>query len=377
MPSHESSANRSHPPGTRSPERRHRSRNEHSHSHRHRHRDHSRSRSPHRSDRHRSERHRRHETDRRNEHGSERHGKRDKQPSAPVILPCQARELSRRDLEAYEPMFAMYLDIQKGILLEELKEEEIKGRWKSFTGKWNRGELAEGWYDPATLKRARENSDQAQSYSGGGRASPEYNQGRPADNEGARELPTAENDDEDDDDEYGPTLPHPGSMGGHYRPGPTIPNMQDLDLKRESAIEDAIAAREESRGQYRSEIRSHKAEMRHLQDEIAPRAEAGTRERQLEKRRETAAANRSFAEARGASPEAARDEDLMGAGDGEWASLKKEKERDQRKKNERELRREEIMRARAAEREERIQKYREKEDETIGWLQTLAKQRFG
>lgn len=145
----------------------------------------------------------------------------------------------------------------------------------------------------------------------------------------------------------------------------------------ESAIEDAIAAREESRGQYRSEIRSHKAEMRHLQDEIAPRAEAGTRERQLEKRRETAAANRSFAEARGASPEAARDEDLMGAGDGEWASLKKEKERDQRKKNERELRREEIMRARAAEREERIQKYREKEDETIGWLQTLAKQRFG
>jgi hypothetical protein len=21
-------------------------------------------------------------------------------------------------------------------------------------------------------------------------------------------------------------------MGGHYRPGPTIPNMQDLDLKR-------------------------------------------------------------------------------------------------------------------------------------------------
>lgn len=67
----------------------------------------------------------------------------------------------------------------------------------------------------------------------------------------------------------------------------------------------------------------------------------------------------------------------MGAGDGEWASLKKEKERDQRKKNDRELRREEIMRARAAEREERMQKYREKEDETIGWLQTLAKQRFG
>jgi hypothetical protein len=53
-----------------------------------------------------------------------------------VILPCQARELSRRDLEAYEPMFAMYLDIQKGIFLEELKKDEVKGRWKSFIGKW-------------------------------------------------------------------------------------------------------------------------------------------------------------------------------------------------------------------------------------------------
>lgn len=67
----------------------------------------------------------------------------------------------------------------------------------------------------------------------------------------------------------------------------------------------------------------------------------------------------------------------MGSGDNDLTALKREKEKDQRKKNEREIRREEILRARAAEREERIQKYREKEEETIGWLQTLAKQRFG
>lgn len=67
----------------------------------------------------------------------------------------------------------------------------------------------------------------------------------------------------------------------------------------------------------------------------------------------------------------------MGPGGNDLASLKREKEKEQRKKNEREIRREEILRARAAEREERIQKYREKEQETIGWLQTLAKQRFG
>lgn len=53
-----------------------------------------------------------------------------------MVLPFQARELSRRDLEVYEPMFAMYLDIQKGLLIEELPEEEVKGRWKSFTRKW-------------------------------------------------------------------------------------------------------------------------------------------------------------------------------------------------------------------------------------------------
>lgn len=125
-------------------------------------------------------------------------------------------------------------------------------------------------------------------------------------------------------------------------------------------------------------MRAHKASTRHLQDELAPRAEPGTRERQLEKRREAAAANRSFAEGRrGGSPEGAPEEELMGSGDNDLTTLRKEKDKEQRKKNEREIRREEILRARAAEREERIQKYHEKEQETMGWLHTLAKQRFG
>jgi hypothetical protein len=82
---------------------------------------------------------------------------------------------------------------------------------------------------------------------------------------------------------------------------------QNADLPPESAIEDAIAARGKSRDQYRAELRAHKSALRHLEDEVAPRAEAGTRERQLEKRREAAASNRAFADARGGSPEAARD----------------------------------------------------------------------
>jgi peroxin-14 len=33
-------------------------------------------------------------------------------------------------------MFALYLDVQKNILIEDLTEDEVKGRWKSFIGKW-------------------------------------------------------------------------------------------------------------------------------------------------------------------------------------------------------------------------------------------------
>ncbi|KAJ5648277.1 hypothetical protein N7490_004649 [Penicillium lividum] len=373
MPSPKPS-HRSHSPSTNEKDRHHhRSRHSHSHSHRHRHRDDARSRSPHRADRHRSDRHhRRHDRDR--EHHDQ---KSNETPTQPVTLPLQARQLSRRDLEAFQPMFAMYLDIQKGKFIEDMSEDEVKGRWKSFIHKWNRAELAEGWYDPATLQRARESMAERPPPLERERRSPDYARGGHNDTVDSKAPLTAEEDDDDDDEEYGPKLPHPNSSRDPTHSGPTIPRLQDLELKRESAAEDAIAEREQSWQQHRSEIRSHKAAVRNLEDEVAPRAEAGTRERQLEKRREAAAANREFANARGASPEAAPEEDLMGSGENDLAALKREKEKDHRKKNEREIRREEILRARLAERDERIQKYREKEQETMGWLHTLAKQRFG
>lgn len=196
----------------------------------------------------------------------------------------------------------------------------------------------------------------------------------------------AQYDDDDDDDgsDYGPRLVSDvgvlrSSSQRAQASGPAIPTLQDLDLRRESAMAEATSVREAARDQYRSDLRSHKSEMRHIEDEVAPRAEPGTRERRLEKRREAAAANRTFAETRrGGSPlEAAPDDELMGTGENDLDALKKARKREQRKKNERELRREEILRARAAEREERVRKYRQKEEETIGWLKTLAKQRFG
>ncbi|TPR09960.1 Fork head domain family protein [Aspergillus niger] len=128
-------------------------------------------------------------------------------------------------------MFDMYLDIQKGIIMDDLAEDEVKGRWKSFMRKWNRGELAEGWYDPATLEKART-------------------------------------------------------------------NLAQMQAQTKLAAEDAIAARQDSRAQYRSELRSHKSEIKYLQEEVAPRAEPGTHERRMEKRQEAAASNRAFAEAK-------------------------------------------------------------------------------
>lgn len=99
----------------------------------------------------------------------------------------------------------------------------------------------------------------------------------------------------------------------------------------------------------------------------------------MEKRREVAASNKAFAESRrGGSPtDAAPEDELMGSGENDLEALKQRQAQDQRKKNEREIRREEILRAQAAERQERVQKYRQKEEDTIGWLKTLAKQRFG
>lgn len=210
---------------------------------------------------------------------------------------------------------------------------------------------------------------------------------------------TGERDDDDDDEEdYGPDLPqqYKTPMNKH---GPSIPKTQDLELRKgtylstylyepppkktnivlESALEDTIAARQENRDQRRLDLHSHKSAMRNIEDEVAPRAEPGTHERRMQKRQDAAAANRSFAESRrGGSPgEGAPDEELMGSGENDLSELKKSQEKEQRKKNEREIRREEILRARTAEREERVRQYRQKEEDTIGWLKVLAKQKYG
>lgn len=68
---------------------------------------------------------------RRRRHSRSPHTKHAQQPR-----PFNARELTRHDLRTYEPMFTLYLDIQKQLDIDELDEAEIKGRWKSFVNKW-------------------------------------------------------------------------------------------------------------------------------------------------------------------------------------------------------------------------------------------------
>ena len=55
---------------------------------------------------------------------------------AVITLPFHAPVLSKHDLEVYKPLYTSYLDIQKQLDIEDLSEKEMRGRWKSFVGKW-------------------------------------------------------------------------------------------------------------------------------------------------------------------------------------------------------------------------------------------------
>lgn len=266
-----------------------------------------------------------------------------------------------------------------------LENGKDAGRYVGVANMWrNRGELAEGWYDPSTLKKAQQStSTPGDSYTSN--AQPKYDTTAPASrNAAANEIIEG---DSDSDDSVGPALPGHESRSRGGRMGPSIPNMQDLELKRgmisrgkpfyfltshlEMEAEDGLARRDDIRLDRKLDRKAQKDAL----DELAPRAEPGTRERQLEKKKEVNDKMKSFREK---SPGAAEvpDAELMGGGDG-VGEYKKIKQEFERKKNERELRKEEFLRARVAEREERLSEYRTKEEGTMTMLKALAKQRFG
>jgi hypothetical protein len=229
----------------------------------------------------------------------------------------------------------------------------------------NRGELAEGWYDPQMLEKARSNA-----------ASEE-----PPRSFKPRASPTSGNTASENDD-FGPALPsddqpHPNPPKSTSKHGPSIANLQDLQAKRETASEEAEKARHLRLEATRHAQRTDRALQKQRLEELAPHAPAGTRERQLEKKREKADSNHSFAAAAHDNADAeVGDADLMG-GAGGIEDLKRLKRVEERKRSEREVRREENQAARRAETEERVRVMREREERTMGMLAEIARARFG
>jgi hypothetical protein len=93
----------------------------------------------------------------------------------------------------------------------------------------NRGELAEGWYDPYTLQKA------TQSTSAPTMRRPcdsKLDQKVEADDKHLERETEDDGQHSDSDDSIGPSLPGQEGRSRSSRMGPSIPGMQDLELKR-------------------------------------------------------------------------------------------------------------------------------------------------
>ncbi|KAL7272948.1 hypothetical protein RUND412_004220 [Rhizina undulata] len=355
------------------------SRSIHSHSHSrsrsrspnrryHRDKDESRSRERHSSHRHRS---RDRSTSHLHSRTHYRHShKRTRSPSPLPVLPFNAQPISKHDFNAYREIFADYLDIQKGLVLDELEKPEAKGRFKRFVTHYNRGDLARGWYERVCKGLSSGSGSGLRSRNTEDCGTKENENNHPKKRQRTEERGDArdlerkveeEDEDESSEDEMvGPFLP--GDEPNRRKAGPAIPTLEDLELQQEQQKED----QELSRLDLQHARRQDRKQQREQLDELVPRAEAGTRERQLEKKKGVNEKMRAFREK---SAEAEVDDNtLMGGTD----SFKLKKAALERKKNERELRKEQLLRARIAEREERLQRHREKEDRTMAMLKQLA-----
>ncbi|KAG6056490.1 hypothetical protein E4U17_002159 [Claviceps sp. LM77 group G4] len=307
--------------------------------------------------------------------------------AAVVSLPFSARRLGKADLDTFEPLFAYYLEVQKQKELATMEEREVRGRWKSFAGKWNRGELAEGWYDPDMFAKCALEYEPLGRWDGrdGGRrgSGASGTTGRDADEE--REATNHRGDAArvyseedfsldggvcDDDDDYGPSLPGDNKKP-RVRQTARSATRQDLSLRDELLQEDRDAQRQEMR-QARLQDRALQKDQL---EELVPRAEAGTRERALEKKKLVNEKMRHF---RDKSPPGMEvgEAQLMGGGDS-VEDYKKMREKEKGRKSERQIRREEFERAKMEEMEHRRKLWKEREEGTVEMLKELARQRFG
>jgi hypothetical protein len=188
------------------------------------------------------------------------------------------------------------------------------------------------------------------------RASPAYK---------PHELP-----EEQSDDDFGPAPPTSVA-----RQGPTAPKLDDLAYRNELHADELARNRSNYTDDLRHERKTDRTLQKSLLDELVPRADPGSRERQLEKKREVTGTLQSFRDAKESGDVEVAEGDLMG--DDGFDGYKRKKKEEERKKSDREVRREEITRARAAERDERLSERRDKEGKTMEFLREIARERFG
>lgn len=136
-------------------------------------------------------------------------------------------------------------------------------------------------------------------------------------------------------------------------------------------LEQTASATALARADVRFERNAERRAQSALLDELAPRADAGTHARRLEKKADITAKLSAFKDK---SPGLEVDDaTLMGGEDGGGTEgFKQKKAALERKKNDRELRKEQLLQARIAEREERMAMHRVKEERTMAMLRTLA-----
>jgi hypothetical protein len=178
---------------------------------------------------------------------------------------------------------------------------------------------------------------------------------------------------DESDDDFGPAPPTAVERRkGH---GPTVPRLDDLTYRNEMRDEDRARDRYNNADDTRHDRKTERKAQKDRMEELVPRADPGSRERQLEKKREVTSTLQSFRDAKESGDVEVAESDLMGD-DGIDMYKRKKKEED-RKKSDREIRREEIARARDEERTERLSERREKEAKTMDFLMQIAKERFG
>ncbi|KAF8455932.1 hypothetical protein BGX38DRAFT_1127955 [Terfezia claveryi] len=339
----------------------------------------SRSRSPSRHH------HQHHHRNSRHDHRSRGHS-----TSPPPVLPGNVLPITKHDYDAYKPLFAEYLDVQKGLVLAELSTREAQGRFKRFVTHWNRGELAKGWYDPsrkatvantttmATTTTANTNTAEDASarfleslnLHSRKKLPPHGGDG------GSGDRASGESDSDasssTSDEIVGPLPPGydaPGVSKRGKKAAATMPTIEDLDLQKEQITSSRLA----DLTTLRASRRADRALQKERLDELVPRPTAGSHEAKLEKKKLLSEKLNSF---RDKSPDMdLPDAELMGGGGGGGGgtdSFKQLKAAKERKKNERELRKEAILRQRMEEREGRLRMHREKEERTIAMLRALA-----